>query len=87
MRMLYNNSIFLVHVGVRFVNRNGNLTGERRVEIFYGHSWETVCNDNFSNTDAMVVCTQLGFAWYTYEKTIAYIVCLCLRILQLISIE
>lgn len=73
MRMLYNNSIFLV--SFRLVNRNGNLTGEGRVEIFYGNSWGTVCDGTFSNTDAMVVCKQLGYAWYTYEKTIAYIVC------------
>ena len=32
-----------------------------RVEICYNNQWGTVCNKSFTNIDASVVCTQLGY--------------------------
>ncbi|XP_062609903.1 uncharacterized protein LOC134271710 [Saccostrea cucullata] len=50
-----------VITGVRLVG--GRYTGEGRVEVKYHNGWGTVCDDGFTDTNAQVVCRQLGFAW------------------------
>ena len=38
-----------------------NSTTEGRVQVYIGDQWVRVCDDGWDNTEAGVVCRQLGF--------------------------
>ena len=44
---------------VRLVN--GDTSYEGRVEVCINEAWGTVCSDDWDNTEARIVCIQLGY--------------------------
>ncbi len=48
---------------VRIVDGDGMESQEGRVEFCHNNEWGTVCDDLWSNTDAMVVCRQLNLSF------------------------
>jgi len=45
----------------------GEHPGEGRVEITLSGVTGTICDNNWDNNEALVVCKMLGYSWYVAE--------------------
>ena len=62
--------MYCIGVAVRLVG--GSSYNEGRVEVNYNGEWGTVCDDGWDDTDANVVCRQLGFGIAETSYSSAY---------------
>ena len=54
------------------ITRDGSPASEGLLEVFYDGKWGTVCDDEFDNVDATVVCQMLGYTTGTAHGSAAF---------------
>ena len=65
---------------VRLVGGGDSMEG--RVEVCINNTWGTVCDSSWSNSDASVVCSQLGYSsgmikHYSSKYDCTLLICIC----------
>ena len=56
-------SFFLISANVQVRLAGGIHPREGRVEVWYNNTWGTICDDDFDQLDAAVICNMLGFRY------------------------
>lgn len=69
--------IFVFQAPIEYRLEGGRSKNEGRLEIFYRGEWGTVCDDDFSQKEAQVVCNSLGY--YGKAVSILYTLFECFK--------
>ena len=59
--------MFVTELPIRLAN--GTNEKEGRVEIYWNNQWSTICDDYWDNTEASVICKQMGFIGGSVRKS------------------
>lgn len=71
---LYVSTLALCQDGdIRLVNGPPGVNSSGRVEVCRNEVWGTVCDNGWSQADANLVCTELGYS--RYSKCLMCIIC------------
>lgn len=52
---------FFLFKGTPIRLAGGSIPSQGRIEVYNGGNWGTVCDSNFDQKEAIVVCRSLGF--------------------------